>query len=1038
MRLLGGFDVSVDGVAVPPSAWARRQAAALVKLLAVSEQHRLHREQVMDALWPGLRVEAAAPRLHKAAHYARRALGDGPEAVLLRHDLVALLPTGELSVDVEDFLRAGREAMAQNDARLAEQALASCPSGLLPEDRYEPWTDGPRGEVEALRKDLHRLAGRWADLVRLTPTDEEAHVALARQYADRGDVRGALRQLERLDRSLRRELGTAPGPEAVLLREQLEAAGPTPAVPPQRGRSVRLVGRRDLGDQIRSRLDRSLTGRGGSLVLTGPAGVGKSALLDLTESLARRRGFRTGRGSAAAVEGPWPYAPVLEALGDLCRKHPALLDGLGDDFRLEIERALSGQDLDWSGESGHQRLFVAVAELVRLAAAGHGLLIGVDDLHEVDDASMRLLHYLSRCASSEPVLLVMAGRPLTGGTRGEILDSLLSRDVGAGVEVRPLSTDAIARLLREVHPRLSPDLVERIADLSGGLPFTALELARRQGVGENGDVVPPFPVATLRTFRRLALLGMTFSTDELLTMSEEDEETAYAQLDLAVTGRLVEQVDGGHRFRHPLLREALVDQLTASERVAEQREVAARLSRLDGPPTRVAHLFVAAGRPALAVPFVLQAVETAGALGAYRDALALIGQVVDHAGPAHRPHLLSRRGDLLMAVGDPAAVEAYRAALPLTSGSEHRLVRARMARAATSAGDLETARAALAGLELEGDVADGPILLGRGNLAYFSGDVDGAWEIAGRAREMLPLAHDQWQLMDLVSLQGLIAHQRGEWFERFRMEMRRTQGRDRLATSVFDAHLCVAEYLLYGPVPYAEVMAETEELRRRATQAGALRGVAFATALIGEAALLKGDLDRAEQELAEAVELHREIDATAGEAHSLQRLAEVRLALGDREDAVRLLHQALPLARWSVISLHLLQRVYGTMISAAPDAVAARAVVDRAEATMGDQDRCPLCDVMFAVPAAIACADVSDVEDARRHLAVAEQSASRWAGTAWEASVLEARAHLAGAEGRHEEAAALIGRAELLFEVAGQQRDASRCRRGVALATRGA
>ncbi len=139
--------------------------------------------------------------------------------------------------------------------------------------------------------------------------------------------------------------------------------------------------------------------------------------------------------------------------------------------------------------------------------------------------------------------------------------------------------------------------------------------------------------------------------------------------------------------------------------------------------------------------------------------------------------------------------------------------------------------------------------------------------------------------MDLISLQGLVLHNRGEWFERFRMELRRTRGKQRLATALFDAHLCVAEYLLYGPVPYQEVIEESEDLLRHADRAGALRGVAFARALIGEAALLMGDLERAERELVEAVDLHRDVDAPAGEAHSLQRLAEVRLEQGDKEEA---------------------------------------------------------------------------------------------------------------------------------------------------------
>ena len=55
---------------------------------------------------------------------------------------------------------------------------------------------------------------------------------------------------------------------------------------------------------------------------------------------------------------------------------------------------------------------------------------------------------------------------------------------------------------------------------------------------------------------------------------------------------------------------------------------------------------------------------------------------------------------------------------------------------------------------------------------------------------------------------------------------------------------------------------------------------------------------------------------------------------------------------------------------------------------------------MLAVPASIACAAVDDLAGARRHLAVAEASAARWDGSAWDAAVLEARAHLARAEGR--------------------------------------
>ena len=385
-----------------------------------------------------------------------------------------------------------------------------------------------------------------------------------------------------------------------------------------------------------------------------------------------------------------------------------------------------------------------------------------------------------------------------------------------------------------------------------------------------------------------------FTTDELIALSGGDEDTGYDQLEAALSAGVVETSDAGYRFRHALVRERFIETIPANRRAEAWREVAERICQLGGPPSRMAHLFVAAGLPSRAVPYALRAMETAGALGAYRDGLGMIEAVREHAGPDELPRLLARRGDLLNALGDPGAVAAYQEAVAVTTGTDHRLVRARLARAAAFAGELEISREALAGLEVEGDAADGPILLSRGNLAYFSGDLDTAWEIANQGRAFLNSPDDPWQFMDLISLQGLVLHNRGEWFERFRMELRRTRGKQRLATALFDAHLCVAEYLLYGPVPYQEVIEESEDLLRHADRAGALRGVAFARALMGEAALLMGDLDRAERELVEAVDLHRDVDAPAGEAHSLQRLAEVRLEQGDKEEARRLLERALP------------------------------------------------------------------------------------------------------------------------------------------------
>ena len=528
---------------------------------------------------------------------------------------------------------------------------------------------------------------------------------------------------------------------------------------------------------------------------------------------------------------------------------------------------------------------------------------------------------------------------------------------------------------------------------------------------------------------RVAVLGGTFDADEYVALSGFPETRAYALLDEVLAAGAIERTGGRYRFRHSLVRDALLDGLPPHRLLPMHRQAAAALRELGASPQRIGHQLLQAGDVSAAAPFVLQAARTNAAIGAYRDALALLDAVhADVSGPERAP-MLALRADMLMATGDIGAVMAYREALGATVDPvERRRLRPRLARAATFAGDYATAAEALDGLEPDGSADDTALLLQRGLLAYLTGDLAAAEVAADEARRRLGVADPgDWRMYDLISLQGLIAHLRGEWFSRLAVELRAGAQRPDLARSLFDSHLCVGEFLLYGPTPYAEVLALAATLRESARQAGVLRAVAFATALRGEAALLSGDLVLAEAELTEAAELHHDIGSTAGEAHSLQRLAEVRLAQDDREEAMRLLHRALPLARWSSIALHLIQRVYGTMIRAAEDVESARAVVDRATATLGQEDNCTFCAIMLAVPAAAACADAGDLDEARRHLAVAERSAALWKGTAWQAAITEARAHLDRAEGDLDAARHRLREAAELFAAAGQPLDADRC-----------
>jgi hypothetical protein len=369
------------------------------------------------------------------------------------------------------------------------------------------------------------------------------------------------------------------------------------------------------------------------VLVSGAAGIGTSALLGWARDCAEGAGWRTGLGAAATIEGAWPYAPVLEALADLCRRHPALLDGLDDRYRGEIELALAATPEAWSGEGGHQRLFVAAAELLRLAAAGTGLLLVVDEIHDADEASLRLLHHLARAAVPEQVVLALGHRTAASGTAlAAFRQSTLSRGA-IDLPLTPLAPETVETLVHRIAPGASSEDVAEICSLADGSPFAAVELARsvRRGDRLAGSLAAQLAAAlapeAIDTLARVAVAGTTFDSDELLALAGTDEADAFDHLDAALEVGVVEPADAGYRFRHQLLRESLLDRTPPHRRRQLHRDAAARLEALGASPARVGHHLLQAGDSAAAAPHLLRAAETEAAMGAYRDALDLVDAV---------------------------------------------------------------------------------------------------------------------------------------------------------------------------------------------------------------------------------------------------------------------------------------------------------------------------------------------------------------------------------------------------------------------------
>jgi DNA-binding SARP family transcriptional activator/pimeloyl-ACP methyl ester carboxylesterase len=232
VRLLGAFEVSVDGRHVSAGTWPRR-ARQLVALLALAPNRRLPRDAVLDALWAELPPDAAAANLHKAAHHARRAFGS-QDAIVLRGGEVELWPDAAVAIDAREFEDLATRAIEAGDREACAEAARAYRGELLPSERYEDWPAAARTYLAALHLRTLKLAGRWEEVLAHEPLDEEAHRALIGEFVARGDRLAARYQLRHLRDLLERE-ELEPAPETAAIARDLEVeprAGESPVPAP--------------------------------------------------------------------------------------------------------------------------------------------------------------------------------------------------------------------------------------------------------------------------------------------------------------------------------------------------------------------------------------------------------------------------------------------------------------------------------------------------------------------------------------------------------------------------------------------------------------------------------------------------------------------------------------------------------------------------------------------------------------------------------------------------------------------------------------
>jgi predicted ATPase/DNA-binding SARP family transcriptional activator len=306
--LLGGFRVAVGGVVVDELAWRSRKARALVKLLALAPGHRLHREQVVEALWPDREPAAASNSLRQALFVARRALDSAGDDGAARIDFtrdVLRLGGDRLRVDVEQFEAVAAEAEHDPSVERYVAAVDVYAGDLLPEDRFAEWAtarrEGLRERYLGLLVGLALLHEEGGDRVAAAaalqralveePLHERAHRELMRIYAVSGRRQRALAQFHLLRESLRREFEDEPDEETrrlyqdILTRrlavEDAPERAPTarrasPTSSPTGNLPLQLTG--FVGRERELREVAGLARQYRLLTLSGPGGCGKTRL----------------------------------------------------------------------------------------------------------------------------------------------------------------------------------------------------------------------------------------------------------------------------------------------------------------------------------------------------------------------------------------------------------------------------------------------------------------------------------------------------------------------------------------------------------------------------------------------------------------------------------------------------------------------------------------------------------------------------------------------------------------------------------------
>jgi DNA-binding SARP family transcriptional activator len=589
IRLLGELQLTYDDGPAQVLPASRKTRALLGYLIATRQPHR--RERLCDFFWDG--PDDPRAELRWSLSKIRPLLNDGGARLVADRQRVSI-ELGSAAVDLlsvralvgHDVSAASTDALKQAASLFGGEFLDGLDLPIC--YRYQEWCMAEREAVSRMRLTVlaalvERLHDRPADalpyahaLAVTDPLSEAGHAAVIRLLSRVGRNRDALSHYERARRLFEKEFGVPPSEELEEARQALqsvpdkriaiEAVTPAPDTPPEPARtpsrdSSHFVGR-DAEHALIDRIVAATVKREASdvLLVTGEAGIGKSHLMGCIADRMVSAGGCAWSARGFEAEAARPYGIWLDILRPIARGRPR--EKLPPNLGMLLPEVGPAAD---PGDRG--RLFDAVVDLLRQAATERAVVIALDDIQWIDEASSSLLHYVARHLDAASGLLIACaareGEIEDNAAASSVLRSISRERQFRRIELSPLGSEETIDLVRRFDPALDGT---RIFAESEGNPLFTLELARahRRGEAEPGPTIETVIAGQLARLTEqarevllwAAAIGRAFTPDDLARAARLDTaELVMALGELERRGIVRPVSEEAYDYTHDLVRQ---------------------------------------------------------------------------------------------------------------------------------------------------------------------------------------------------------------------------------------------------------------------------------------------------------------------------------------------------------------------------------------------------------------------------------------------------------------------------------------------------